>query len=399
MDKKVLVEEFVSRGIENFYPSKDFLMQKLLGNEQLTFYLGIDPTGPTLHLGHAIPLLKLSQLQEMGHKIILLIGDFTAMIGDPTDKLSARIPLSREQVLENAKLYKKQASFLLNFEGKNPAEIKYNSSWIDKLSMTDTVKLLSGVTYAQTIKRDMFQKRISEGKDLYLNEFLYPILQGYDSVAMDVDGEIGGNDQTFNMLMGRDLLKRFNNKEKIVISTKLLIDNSGKKMGKTEGNMVTLNDSPEEMFGKVMSWSDNLIILGFELCTKLPMSKIDELKSEMEKGQNPKEVKMILAYEIVSMYHSSKDAEVARKNFEETFSKGEIPDDLPEVVVEKGTEIMDIIVSQKIVSSKSDFKRLVEEGAVSLMSGGEKIKDFHFKIEKDTVIKIGKHKFLNLKIK
>lgn len=397
MEKNDLINEVLVRGVENIYPSKDFLREKLSKDEKLVIYLGIDPTGPTLHLGHSIALLKLAQFQKLGHSIILLIGDFTATIGDPTDKMSARVPLTREQVLENAKVYKAQASKILNFEGDNPAQLKYNSEWLDKLTMADTANLLSNVTYAQTIKRDMFQKRISEGKDLYINEFLYPVLQGYDSVAMEVDGEVGGNDQTFNMLMGRDLLKRMKNKEKFVVSNKLLVDVSGKKMGKTEGNMVTLNETPDDMFGKIMGWSDGLIVPALELCTKVSFEEIEKVKKDLLNG-NPKDSKVKLAFEVVKIYHGEELAKKAVENFEKTFSKKETPDDLPELAVVKGEELMEVVLKNKVLSSKSEFKRLIDEGAVSILPEGDKIEDFHFKIEKDLVIKLGKHKFLNIKI-
>jgi tyrosyl-tRNA synthetase len=397
MDKNDLINEVLTRGVENIYPSKEFLREKLLNGEKLVIYLGIDPTGPTLHLGHSIALLKLSQFQQLGHSIILLIGDFTATIGDPTDKMSARIPLTREQFLENAKLYKAQASKILNFEGSNPAQLKYNSEWLDKLSMADTANLLSHVTYAQTIKRDMFQKRISEGKDLYINEFLYPVLQGYDSVAMEVDGEVGGNDQTFNMLMGRDLLKRMKNKEKFVVANKLLVDVSGKKMGKTEGNMVTLNETPDDMFGKIMGWSDGLIIPALELCTRISFDEIDKVKKDLISG-NPKDSKIRLAFEVVKIYHGEESAKKALENFDKTFSKKETPDDLPEVPAKRGEELMDIVLSNKILSSKAEFKRLIDEGGVRILPEGEKVEDFHFKLEKNVVVKIGKHKFLNIKV-
>jgi tyrosyl-tRNA synthetase len=397
MDKNDLINEVLTRGVENIYPSKEFLRERLINGEKLVIYLGIDPTGPTLHLGHSIALLKLSQFQQLGHSIILLIGDFTATIGDPTDKMSARIPLTREQVLENAKLYKAQASKILNFEGSNPAQLKYNSEWLDKLSMADTANLLSHVTYAQTIKRDMFQKRISEGKDLYINEFLYPVLQGYDSVAMEVDGEVGGNDQTFNMLMGRDLLKRMKNKEKFVVANKLLVDVSGKKMGKTEGNMVTLNETPDDMFGKIMGWSDGLIIPALELCTRISFDEIDKVKKDLISG-NPKDSKIRLAFEVVKIYHGEESAKKALENFDKTFSKKETPDDLPEVPAKRGEELMDIVLSNKILSSKAEFKRLIDEGGVRILPEGEKVEDFHFKLEKNVVVKIGKHKFLNIKV-
>ncbi|TSC72766.1 MAG: hypothetical protein G01um101470_282, partial [Parcubacteria group bacterium Gr01-1014_70] len=277
--KESAIKELLTRAVERIYPSAEFLESRLKNGEQLSLYLGIDPTGPTLHLGHIIPLLKLAQFQALGHKIILLIGDFTGMIGDPTDKTATRKRLTRAEVLENAKLYKEQASRIIQFGGKNPAEIRHNSEWLGKMSFEDVLELCSQITHSQAVKRDMFQKRISEGKDLYIHEFLYPLMQGYDSVAMDVDGEVGGNDQSFNMLVGRDLMKKIKNKEKFVVATKLLTDGAGAKMGKTEGNTVALTDSAADMFGKVMSWPDSMILAGFELCTRVPVEEIKKTQS------------------------------------------------------------------------------------------------------------------------
>ncbi len=401
MENQEIINELLTRGVERIYPSREYLQEKLSKSEKLTIYLGADPTGPTLHLGHVIPMLKLAQFQKLGHKIILLIGDFTAMIGDP-DKMSMRVPLTREQVVANAKFYKKQVSKILNFSGNNPAELKYNSKWINKLSMVDIAKLLSNVTYAQTIKRDMFQKRISEGKDLYLSEFLYPVLQGYDSVAMNVDGEIGGNDQTFNMLMGRDLLKKLNDKEKVVISMKLLVDSTGKKMGKTEGNMVSLNEKPDEIFGKVMSWSDDFILPVFELCTTVPLSEIADIKKSLESGVNPRDLKLRLAEKVVAVYYGDKKAKVAKENFLKTFSKGEIPDEIPEIESEKGSLLSECLLKTSLISSKSEWRRLVGENAVGFLeSDGKvvKILDFNFKVESSAVFKVGKHRFLKVTIK
>ncbi|MFA6355172.1 MAG: tyrosine--tRNA ligase, partial [Candidatus Paceibacterota bacterium] len=236
--------ELLTRGISSIYPNREFLENKIKKGEKLTIYLGIDPTGPTLHLGHAIPIKKLSELQKAGHKIILLMGDFTAMIGDPTDKGAARKQLTHKQVMTNLKNYKKQASSLISFTGKNPAQIKFNSKWLGKMNFEEVLSLASNMTVQQMLERDMFKKRVEEEKPIYLHEFMYPLMQGYDSVAMKVDGEIGGNDQTFNMLCGRDLMKTISGKEKFVITMKLLEDNSGKKMGKTEGNMIALSDTP-----------------------------------------------------------------------------------------------------------------------------------------------------------
>lgn len=396
-DKKA-IEELLTRGVAAIYPSKEFLESKLKRGEKLTIYHGVDPTGPTLHVGHTVPLLKLAQFQQLGHRIIFLIGDMTAMIGDPTDKMAARVPLTQEEVLENSKLYKKQASKIIKFTGENPAKLRYNSKWLARLTLADTLKVYSNMTYAQTIKRDMFQKRIAEGKDLYLHEFMYPMMQGYDSVVLDVDGEIGGNDQTFNMLVGRDLLKKLKNKEKFVVCTKLLTDATDKKMGKTEGNMVALNEDANQMFGKVMSWADNLILPGLELCTRLPMEKIGEIKTKLEGGMNPRDAKLILAGEIAAIYHNQKKARDAKKNFLAVFSDKSKMGEVKEVKAEVGELLMDVVWREKLVSSKSDFRRLISEGAVSNAETKEKITDPFFKITSNLTIRIGPLRFLKIEI-
>src|SRR3989339_591169 len=261
------INELLTRGVENIYPKKDFLEAKLKSGKPITLYTGYDPTAPTLHIGHGITMMKLRQFQDLGHKVIMLIGDFTGMIGDPTDKGAARQKLTREQVLANCKNYQEQASSILNFEGANPVAVKYNSEWLGKMNFAGILELTSHFTVQRMMERDMFEKRQEENKPIYLHEFLYPVMQAYDSVAMEVDGEVGGNDQTFNMLAGRDLMKDLQGKEKFVLTMKLLVDSTGKKMGKSEGNMIALADKPEDMFGKVMSWTDEMILKGFELCT------------------------------------------------------------------------------------------------------------------------------------
>jgi tyrosyl-tRNA synthetase len=394
------IDEILTRGIENIYPSKDFLKAKLMKGERVTIYLGIDPTGPTLHLGHIIPMLRLSKLQKLGHQIILLMGDITAMIGDPTDKTAARKKLTHDEVMQNLKEYKKQASRFISFDGDNPALFKFNSEWFSKMSFTDSLELASHATVDQMMKRDMFQRREQEGKQTYVHEILYPLMQGYDSVAMDVDGEIGGNDQTFNMLTGRDLMKSLKNKEKFVIATKLLVDSSGNKMGKTEGNMVSLDQTPEDMFGKVMSWSDELIVHGFEIITNVPLNEIKEMSEKIANGDNPKDMKMRLAREIVKMYHGEKEAEKAQEVFENTFSKKEFPEDAQVLVVKKADKLIDILVTNKIVESKSEFRRLVEAGAVSDQTAlpDKKISDTNeLAGEHERKIKIGKKTFVIVK--
>ena len=392
-----LIDEILSRGIENIFPNKDYLKSKMMRGDRVTLYLGIDPTGPTLHMGHVIPLLKLAKFQKLGHQIILLMGDFTAMIGDPTDKTATRKKLTHKQVLKNLEKYKEQASKFISFSGNNKAEFKFNSKWLAKMSFGDVLELASNFTVQQMLERDMFDVRIKEGKPVYIHEFLYPLMQGYDSVAMGVDGEIGGNDQTFNMLAGRDLLKSLKNKEKFVIATKLLTDSSGKKMGKTENNMVSLDQSPEEMFGKVMSWSDDLIIPAFEIVTDLNLSDIENIKISMDKGENPKQYKTKLAFEIVKMYYGEKLANVAEKSFENTFSNGGVPDDVLEVVSAAGTKIADVFLLEKIVISKNEFRRLVSEGAITNMDNDNKIINSDAEVESGTY-KIGKRRFIKIKV-
>src|SRR3989338_8547834 len=352
------IDEFLTRGVENIFPNADFLRARMKEGKPLTMYYGIDPTGPTIHLGHVVPILKLADWQKLGHKAIFLIGDFTAMTGDPTDKLAVRKKLSREEVLENARDYKKQASRLIDFDGVNKAELKYNSDWLAKMSYREVYELSALVSYQQMIERAMFQERIKKQKPIWMHELMYPMMQGYDSVAMDVDGEIGGNDQTFNMLMGRDLLKQLKNKEKFVIATKLLVDSTGKKMGKTEGNMLELRDTPENMFGKVMSWSDEMIDVGFKLCTRVLLEDVEEILKT-----SPRDAKIRLAKEVVSILVGEKEAEDAEKSWAQTFQKGELPEN-------------------------------VKEGAVEF--NGEKVKEITITINESGTIKIGKHRFLKV---
>ncbi len=356
------IEEFLTRGVENIFPNKEFLKKQLLSGKRLTMYLGIDPTGPTLHLGHTIPIKKLGEFQKLGHKAILLIGDFTAMIGDPTDKSAVRKPLTRDQVMNNCKIYKKQVSTFLDF-GFGGADLKYNSTWLSKLNFGDVLELASKMTVDQMLKRDMFQKRMEEKKPLYIHEFMYPLMQGYDSVAMDVDGEIGGNDQTFNMLAGRDLMKEINGKEKFVMTAKLLTDSTGKKMGKSEGNMAALTDNNNEMFGKIMSWVDGVMFSAFELCTNVPIEEIKKMEEEFKNGSNPKEIKLKLAYEVVRIYYGDIKAQEAMNEWQKTFSQKEMPTDIPTIKPSK-YDILTVLVESKITPSRGEARRSIEQKGV-----------------------------------
>lgn len=388
----------ISRGVQEFFPSFDFLKSQLGSGRKLRIYTGIDPTGPTLHLGHMIVIKKLKEFQGLGHQIILLIGDFTAMIGDPTDKMAVRKVLTEQEINKNLKLYKKQAATFLNFSGKNAAKIEYNSKWLKKLGMKDVLNLTSLMTVDQMMKRDMFVRRGEEGKPVYIHEFMYPLLQGYDSVALDVDIEIGGNDQMFNMLVGRDFQKKLNNREKTCITMKLLADTTGKKMGKTEGNMVSLLDSNFEMFGKIMSWTDDMIANGFELCTNVSVGEFEEIKKTLaDTTTNPRDLKIRLAKEVVSIYYGAKKADEAEQNFINTFSKGELPSDIQEIGVPSGTPLSMILQNEKMVASAGEFKRLIKEGAINTTEG-EEIKDFNYVISKPIVVKVGKRRFLDIKV-
>ncbi|MDD5031823.1 MAG: tyrosine--tRNA ligase [Patescibacteria group bacterium] len=393
------IKEVLERGKENIYPDKDSLEKVLLSGKRIKLYCGFDPSAPSLHIGNAIQLNKLSQFQALGHEVIFLIGDFTGMIGDPTDKAAARKKMTRKEVLANARNYKKQASAYLNFSGSNPAKIMYNSKWSDKLTFKDLIEVASNFTAQQMFARDMFQERIKQEKPIYLHEFLYPVAQAYDSVVMEVDLEIGGNDQTFNMLAGRDLMKAIKGKEKFVLTTKLLVDPTGKKMGKTEGNIVNLDENPRDMYGKIMSWPDGVIIPGFELCTKIPMAEVEKIKGELaDNKSNPRDFKMKLAFEITKMNWGEKKAEEAQDYFVKTIQKKETPNEVKSQKSKvKSSNIMDLLVEAELASSKSEARRLIEQGGIKVDE--EVIKDINKKIEitKDGIlIQRGKRQFVRV---
>ena len=388
------IEELLSRGVQNIYPTREFLEERLKSGEQLTLYTGYDPTGPTLHIGHGITMLKLRQFQDLGHKVIMLIGDFTGMIGDPTDKSSARQKLTREQVLENSKEYVKQASAILSFEGENPVQVKYNSEWLGKMNFGDVLELASHFTVQRMMERDMFEKRLEEEKPIYVHEFMYPMMQGYDSFAMDVDGEVGGNDQTFNMLAGRTLMKSLKNKEKFVLTERLLADDSGKKMGKTEGNMIALADSAEDMFGKVMSWTDGMIFSGFELCTTVPMDDIETMKKEMEDGANPRDFKLRLGYEITKTFLGEESAEKGKEHFINVIQSKDKPEDIREFSP-SDMNIVTVLVEAGFAKTNSDARRAIEQGGVKL--NDEKVSSHDTELKSGDILQKGKRFFVKIK--
>jgi len=275
--------------------------------------------------------------------------------------------MTRAEVAANSKNFKKQASAYLKFTGDNPARVVRNSKWLDKISFADLIELAAHFTVGQLIVRDMFQQRMKEEKPIHLHEFLYPLAQGYDSVALDVDMELGGNDQTFNMLCGRDLMKSLGMKEKFVMTTKLLVDDTGKKMGKSEGNIVALDESPENMYGKIMSWPDGAIMNGFELCTNVPMVEIESMRLELKAGKNPRDAKMRLAFEVTRLNHGEKKAKQAEANFIKTVQKKEIPEDIEQVRLPiQNIKLVDLLIELKLAASKSEARRLIEQGGVRI---------------------------------
>jgi tyrosyl-tRNA synthetase len=384
------IEEVLTRGVENIYPNKDALERVLKSGRKIRLYNGIDPTGK-LHLGHLAVFRKLRQLQGLGHEVIILIGDFTATIGDPTDKFATRKPLTRQQVLENARNYKKQIGKILDLKKSN-LRFLYNEKWTSRLKPADLLKIFSHFTVARLLERDMFQKRIKAGRDILLHEFVYPVFQAYDSIAMNVDLEVGGNDQTFNMMRGRDLMKKMKNKEKFVMALKLLTDASGKKMGKTESNLSPLDDDPKEMFGKIMSWSDSLLETGFELLTDVSQNEVKKLLF------NPREAKARLAGEIVASLRGKQAAIKAAKEFESVFKEKKLPTKIPEASIqERSLNLLDLLVKVRLASSKSEAKRLVLQKGIKI--GGETQEDWKkiVEIKKGLIVQAGKRKFVRVK--
>lgn len=390
---KAEIKDFLSRGVEEIIEKKPF--EALLNSgKRITVYYGIDPTGADIHLGHAIPLRKLRVLQDWGHEVILLIGDFTAMIGDPTGRDAARQPLTSEQVLENAKNYQHQASKILDFDGENPVVVKYNSTWLGKLSFGEVIDLAANFTVQQMLERDMFQRRLKEGKPISLHEFLYPLMQGYDSVHMGVDLELGGSDQLFNMLTGRALMQKLKGKDKHVMTFSLLEGSDGRKMSKSFHNHIPITSAPNDMYGKVMSIKDELITKYFWLTTDRSKKDIDAMEAAMKKGANPRDYKMELARELVTMYHSAADAKTAEQAFVDQFQKHKMPDDMPEVKLSKTSlPLVDLLTEAGLVKSKSDARRLIKEGGIKI--NGEAIKDIEatVTVKGGDVIQKGKREF------
>ena len=390
MDK---IDELLNRGVDKIYPSKELLEQVLRSGKKLKLYQGFDPTGDKLHLGHMVGLRKHRQWQDLGHEVIFLIGDGTGEAGDPTGKKKTREKFfTGEELRANAKGYLEQAKKIVRFDGPNPIKIMYNGDWLDKLTKVDILNIAQHFSLQKMIERDMFQERLKESVTINMREFLYPFLQGYDSVAMDVDLELGGTDQTFNMLAGRTLMRAMKGKEKFVMTTPLLSDSKGVKIGKSEGNVIGLTDAPNDLFGKIMSLGDDAIIPMFTLLTDIPLEEIAKFNLKKDAMFFKKRV----AHIIVAKLHSEEDAIKAEKNFSNTFQKKEIPKKMEEIKSKAGELLSEVLVKNKIISSKSEWRRLVLGNAIHDLSKNQTITDVDFKISEELTLKIGKKRFLKI---
>ncbi|MEK9156766.1 MAG: tyrosine--tRNA ligase [Patescibacteria group bacterium] len=451
------INHVLTHNVERVYPTADALQKMLESGKKLRLYMGIDPTSPHLHIGHAMQLKKLREFQDLGHEVILLIGSFTAMIGDPTDKAATRKQLTADEVMANAQTYKDQAAKIIRFDGENAVKILFNNDWLAKLTMKEILELSSQFTVSQMLERDMFEGRfygkvicpgcesqftarslkllspdvkyknkygeeagninhawivdrrlldevcpscrkslkdfisypeesskesvVEKWKDFLknnvsgpapigLHEFMYPLMQGFDSVAMDVDIEIGGSDQTFNMLAGRTLMKAgvlgHKAKEKFVITLKLLTNDEGKKMSKSEGGMIAIDDVPEDMFGKIMSMNDDMIASYFACVLDATENDLTKIKNRLDSGENPRDIKMELAERVVGLYHGNEAGEKARTHFVQVFQEHSAPEEMDEVQVADGTALVDVLVNTKLATSKTNARQLIEQGGVKL---------------------------------
>jgi tyrosyl-tRNA synthetase len=391
-----LIESFLTRGVENIIPGKEEVEKLLSSGKVLNVYMGIDPTATRIHLGHAFPLRKLQILAELGHHVTFLIGDFTATVGDTSDKESERPVLTREQVEENFQTYKRQAKKFLDY---SKIEVRFNSEWLSKLDFAGVLKLTSHFSLNDFIGRELIKKRLTEGKSVSLPEVLYPIMQGYDSFALDTDIQLGGTDQTFNMQAGRTLIHDLKGKDSCIVANGFLPGTDGRKMSKTWGNAVWLEDSPEEIFGKIMSVSDDMIIPYYTMGTNVDVSVIDEAKIRLESGENPMNIKRELGRIIVRELCGKNEVEAAEEFFQKTVVEKKVDENAPEVKWEKSfvttEEIIKMIVDNGMASSKGEAKRLVEQGGVYLNEVRVEKNSEEIAVG-DGVVRVGKRKYIKI---
>ncbi len=393
------IKNLLTRGVDTVYPTRESLEKILRSGKKLTLYQGFDPTGIQMHIGHMIGLRKMAEFQRLGHHVIFLIGDGTGQAGDPSGKTRAREKfLSQDELRKNATDYVKQAGKIVDFAGDNPVEIKFNGDWLTKLTLVDILNIAGNFSLQQLSERDMFQERMKRGEPVNLREFLYPLLQGYDSVAMKVDLEIGGTDQTFNMLCGRTLMQNMIQKDKFVLTTPLLADSSGRKIGKTEGNVIALNDKPEDLYGKIMSLGDDVIVKGLEYLTDVSMEEIREIEKKLAEGEHPVPFKKQFAYEMVRQLNSEEDAKKAEAYFTATVQNKELPNDIPllKVTTLEWENIVEFLVNNNLVTSKSEGKRLVEQGGVEFNEQKMTDANREVNVNNGDILKVGKRTIVKL---
>lgn len=385
------ITQLLNRNVEQILPSKEELEKKLLSGKKLAVKLGIDPTGPNIHIGRAVALWKLKEFQDLGHQVILIIGDFTALIGDPSDKDKRRPVLAQEKIKENIKFYKDQVGKILDIK---KTEFRYNSEWLNKLGFKDIISLARLTTVNQMLARRNFADRFKREDPIGLDEFLYPLMQGYDSVAIKADVELGGTDQTFNLMMGRALQEHFHQAPQFVFITKMLDSLDGRKMSTSWGNTININDDPDNMFGKIMTLKDQSIINYFYLAAALADDEIKKWEEKLKSGLNPKEAKLKLASEVVKRYHGEERALKAQKNFEKVFSKKELPKNLQEVKIAPGSyPIIDLLIKVNLAPSKSEARRLIKQGAIDINKKTIKDVDAVIEAASGDIIKRGKYIF------
>ena len=384
----------IQRGTDEILPLEE-LKKKLKKNKPLRIKLGMDPTAPDLHLGHTVVINKMKQLQDLGHEIIFLIGDFTGMIGDPTGKNVTRKPLTKEDVRENAKTYTDQVFKILD---KDKTRIAFNSEWMSKMNSTEMISLASKHTVARMLERDDFSKRYKGGQAISIHEFLYPLVQGYDSVALRADIELGGSDQKFNLLVGRELQKQADMEPQVILTMPILEGLDGvQKMSKSLGNYIGIDEDPDSMFGKIMSISDDLMWRYLELLSFESIETIESWKQEVETGENPRNIKFRLADEIITRFHDEAQAKKAQQNFIDRFAKNQIPDEMDEFTFPKGIKVANLLKEANLVSSTSEAFRMIKQGAVKM--DGEKLSDKDFTPDEGTnVYQVGKRKFARVTI-
>ena len=384
----------IQRGTDEILPL-DELKTKLEKNKPLRIKLGLDPTAPDLHLGHTVVINKLKQLQDLGHEIIFLIGDFTGMIGDPTGKNVTRKPLTKEEVIENAKSYEEQVFKILD---KEKTKIAFNSEWMSKMNSSEMIALASKHTVARMLDRDVFSKRYKSNQAISIHEFLYPLVQGFDSVALQADMELGGTDQKFNLLVGRDLQKQSGMEPQVILTMPLLEGLDGvQKMSKSLDNYIGIDETPDSMFGKIMSISDELMWRYLELLSFESLETLDSWKREVKDGENPRNIKFRLAEEIITRFHSNEQAKKAQQNFIDRFAKNQTPDEMDEFTFDQGMKIANLLKDSNLVSSTSEAFRMIKQGAAKI--DGEKINDKDLIPNKGTsVYQVGKRKFARITI-